>query len=85
MFKYLVPNDVGMGKEVFRLAYPVIVSNLSRVLMSVFDVAMVGRLGPAALAATGMGGMMFWGASQLNTWHTHSRTDRFIKTTRTES
>ena len=52
--------------------------------MSVFDVAMVGRLGPAALAATGMGGMMFWGALSL-TLGTHSRTDRFIKTTRTES
>ena len=33
--------------------------------MSVFDVAMVGRLGAGALAATGMGGMMFWGALSL--------------------
>ena len=30
--------------------------------MSVVDVAMVGHLGPAALAATGMGAMLFWGA-----------------------
>ena len=65
MVKYIFPNDAAIAKEVFRLAYPVIVSNLSRVLMSVFDVAMVGRLGPAALAATGMGGMMFWGALSL--------------------
>ncbi len=28
--------------------------------MSMFDVAMVGRLGPEALAATGMGGMLVW-------------------------
>ena len=28
--------------------------------MSIFDVAMVGRLGPEALAATGMGGMLVW-------------------------
>ena len=35
-------------------------SNVSRVLMSIFDVAMVGRLGPEALAATGMGGMLVW-------------------------
>ncbi len=30
--------------------------------MSIVDVAMVGRLGASALAATGMGSMMFWGA-----------------------
>ena len=33
--------------------------------MSVGDVAMVGRLGAAALAATGMGAMLFWGALSL--------------------
>ena len=33
--------------------------------MSVFDVAMVGRLGAGALAATGMGGMLFWGALSI--------------------
>jgi len=33
--------------------------------MSVVDVAMVGRLGTAALAATGMGAMLFWGALSL--------------------
>ena len=59
VFKYLVPNDAGIAKEVFRLAYPVIVSNLSRVLMSVFDVAwLLGEARTAALAATGMGGMV---------------------------
>jgi len=33
--------------------------------MSIFDVAMVGRLGTEALAATGMGAMMLWGALSL--------------------
>ena len=33
--------------------------------MSIFDVAMVGRIGASALAATGMGAMMFWGALSL--------------------
>ena len=33
--------------------------------MSIVDVAMVGRLGAEALAATGMGSMMFWGALSL--------------------
>ena len=33
--------------------------------MSLVDVAMVGHLGPEALAATGMGGMLVWGALSL--------------------
>ena len=33
--------------------------------MSVFDVAMVGRLGPEALVATGMGGMLLWASLSL--------------------
>jgi len=62
MLHFLFPQDKNISKEVFTLALPVILSNLSRVLMSIFDVAMVGRLGAEALAATGMGGMLFWGA-----------------------
>ena len=65
MLRFIFPQDKRISREVFRLAYPVVLSNLSRVLMSVFDVAMVGRLGAGALAATGMGGMMFWGALSL--------------------
>ena len=65
MLRFIFPQDKNISKEVFRIAYPVILSNLSRVLMSVFDVAMVGRLGAGALAATGMGGMMFWGVLSL--------------------
>ncbi len=61
----LKPKDKAISDQVIRLAFPVIVSNLSRVLMSVVDVAMVGRLGAAALAATGMGAMLFWGALSL--------------------
>ena len=33
--------------------------------MSLVDVAMVGHLGPEALAATGMGGMLTWGALSI--------------------
>tara|TARA_B100001179_G_scaffold137734_1_gene99194 strand:+ start:925 stop:2343 length:1419 start_codon:yes stop_codon:yes gene_type:complete len=65
VFQFVFPQDKAISKEVFKLAYPVIVSNLSRVLMSIFDVAMVGRLGAEALAATGMGAMMLWGALSL--------------------
>ncbi len=60
--KFFLPKDQEISQNVIRLAFPVIISNLSRVLMSVVDVAMVGRLGVAALAATGMGAMLFWGA-----------------------
>ncbi|MDC0480512.1 MATE family efflux transporter, partial [Candidatus Marinimicrobia bacterium] len=65
MFRFLFPQDKEISKEVFKLALPVIVSNLSRVLMSMVDVAMVGRLGAEALAATGMGAMLLWGALSL--------------------
>ncbi len=66
MFKnFILPQDYKIFKAVWFLALPVIISNLSRVLMSLVDVAMVGRLGPEALAATGMGGMLMWGALSL--------------------
>ncbi|MCS5622037.1 MAG: MATE family efflux transporter, partial [Nitrospinaceae bacterium] len=65
MFRFIFPQDKAVSKEVFSLAFPVILSNLSRVLMSMADVAMVGRLGAEALAATGMGAMLFWGALSL--------------------
>ena len=60
MFKVFLPNDKKIFREIIFLSYPVVLSNVSRVLMSIFDVAMVGRLGPEALAATGMGGMLVW-------------------------
>ena len=59
MFKLIFPQDKAISKEILNLALPVILSNLSRVLMSMVDVAMVGRLGAEALAATGMGAMLF--------------------------
>jgi len=62
---FILPQDYKIFKAVWFLALPVIISNLSRVLMSLVDVAMVGRLGPEALAAVGMGGMLIWGALSL--------------------
>lgn len=49
-----------ISRRVIRLGLPVIASNLSRTFMSLADVAMVGRLGASALAATGMGAMLTW-------------------------
>lgn len=41
--------------EVVRLAWPVILTNLLQTLVSIVDTLMVGRLGPIAIAAVGMG------------------------------
>ena len=63
--KFFLPQDKEVSKKIFLLALPVIFSNLSRVLMSLFDLAMVGGLGPEAIAATGMGGMVFYGLTSV--------------------
>ena len=62
---FIYPQDRKIFNAVWLLAFPVIISNLSRVIMSLVDVAMVGHLGPEALAATGMGGMLAWGALSI--------------------
>ena len=62
---FIYPQDRKIFNAVWILAFPVIISNLSRVIMSLVDVAMVGHLGPEALAATGMGGMLAWGALSI--------------------
>jgi len=53
-------RDKTISRRVIRLGLPVIVGNLSRTFMSLADIAMVGRLGAPALAATGMGSMLVW-------------------------
>ncbi len=63
---YLVPVDWAISKRVIHLAVPVITSNLSRTFMGLVDVAMVGRLGAAALAATGLSNMIVWAARGLS-------------------
>ena len=49
-----------ISRQVIILAIPIIFSNLSRVIMSLADMAMVSRLGATALAATGMGSLLLW-------------------------
>ena len=56
----ILPKDKKLFKYIFTLALPVIISNLSRVVMGIVDMAMVGSLGPSALAAVGMAGMVTW-------------------------
>ena len=52
--------DKKISSNVVRLATPVVLSNISRTMMSFVDVMMVGHLGSKALAATGMGSMVVW-------------------------
>jgi len=62
ILRFVFPQNKPISKEVMLLSYPIILSNLSRVLMSLIDLVMVGHLGVAAIAATGIGGMVLWGA-----------------------
>jgi len=62
---FLKARDRQISLQILALGLPVIASNLSRTLMNMVDVAMVGRLGPEALAATGMGSMLVWVALMM--------------------
>ena len=62
LFSIFIPKDKQLFKKIFSLATPVIISNLSRVLMGLVDLIMVGHLGATSLAAVGMAGMVTWTA-----------------------
>ena len=49
-----------MAPEVLNLAYPVIFGMLGWTVQTLVDTWMVGKLGPSALAATGLGGVIAW-------------------------
>ena len=46
--------------QVVRIAYPVILGMLSYSLLSFADTAMLGRLGPAPQATSGVAGVLFF-------------------------
>ena len=54
-----------ISNQIIILAIPIILSNMSRVIMSLADMAMVGHLGAEALAATGMGSLIVWIISSM--------------------
>jgi len=60
MFSFFLPKDKKLFKYIFVLAFPVIISNTSRVLMGVIDLVMIGHLGANAIAAVGIAGMVAW-------------------------
>ncbi len=49
--------------EVARLAYPVVLHNLSHTLLQVVDMAFVARLGATEMAAVGFAGIWYWTAA----------------------
>ena len=60
-----IPGSALRGglREVVLLAYPVVLTQLSRTAMGVVDSAMVGRLGATELGAVGYGGIWMWTAT----------------------
>lgn len=53
------------GRIVSGLALPIVVASLSQTLMSLIDIAMVGRLGAAAVAAVGLAGLTTFSVAAL--------------------
>ncbi len=49
-----------LSARVLRLAYPVVLGSLTYTFLSVIDTAMLGRLGPIPLAASGVAGVFFF-------------------------
>ena len=52
---------------VWELAWPTILSLLTQTLVRLVDFAMVGSLGPDALAAVGLGGQLYWFVQSIST------------------
>jgi MATE family multidrug resistance protein len=50
----------GSVRQVFELAYPVVLTQLATTAMGLVDSAMVGRLGATPLAAVGFGNIWMW-------------------------
>jgi len=55
----------GGSFELVRLAYPIVLTQLSMSAMQIIDSVMVGRLGPTELGAVGFGGIWLWTALTL--------------------
>ncbi len=50
-------GPAALRREVLRLAWPVVLQNLSRTMMFLVDTLMIGRLGPEAMAMALGGGL----------------------------
>jgi MATE family multidrug resistance protein len=54
------PSRAGSVREVTRLAYPIVLTQMSETVMHVVDSIFVGRLGAAELGALGFAGIWLW-------------------------
>ena len=61
------PTPGELRRRILQLAGPIMLASLSQTLMSLIDIAMVGRLGAAAVAAVGLGGMFTFAISAFLT------------------
>lgn len=50
-------------RELLRLASPIVASELGWMTMTIVDLVMVGKLGPAAIGAVGLGNAIYYGPS----------------------
>lgn len=60
-----IKNSQGGLPEVVKLAYPIVLTQLSMSAMQIVDTAMVGRVGATELGAVGFGGIWMWTALTL--------------------
>ena len=61
MYKYIFNSNKKILKEVFFLSLPIILSNISRVIMELVDMVMINRLGAIDLFnGVAMGGILVW-------------------------
>lgn len=57
---FSISPSAGTVREVFLLAAPLIIANLSQSMMWVVDTFLMGRVGTAEQGAVGLGGVLFW-------------------------
>ena len=57
-FYFLKPFNTDISKRILTIAYPIIIANMSRAIMGIIDMIMVGRLGVNSIAAVGFGEMI---------------------------
>ncbi len=63
IFSFAKSQD--LARRILNLAIPILMAYLSQTLMSLIDIAMVGRLGAVAVAAVGLGGMLTYAFSSF--------------------
>lgn len=61
----IIPADAGRTSELLRLAFPLIVTFVSHVVMGVADTVIMGQVGTAEQGGVGLGSSLFWSMSSF--------------------